>query len=73
MDRIYFLLTVAESGLRTAAKTLQARAKTLKTQADAETDAAKKASLQKQADKNAKLAKVLNAADAGIEAYLTEE
>lgn len=73
MDKIHFILGLAHSGIGTAVLFLNSRAKANTDAAAKETDAAKKAKLTKQAARDAKLAKTLNAADAGITAYLSEE
>ena len=73
MNKLYFILTIAENGLRTGAKLLSLQAKSQTDAANAEPDPAKKAALLAKAQNSAKLAKVLSAADAGILEYLTAE
>ena len=73
MNKIYFILTIAENGLRTGAKLLSLQAKSQMDAANAEADPAKKAALLAKAQHSAKLSKVLSAADAGILEYLTAE
>lgn len=69
MDRIFFILTMAQTGLKTSAQLLFQRAKAQQAEADKEPNAAKKDALLKQVKRNASLAKALSAADVGITAY----
>jgi hypothetical protein len=70
-DRLTTILTLAQSGLKTASTMLTLKATKLDKQADA-TTGAEATKLKKEANKNRKLAAALNAADAGITTYLTE-
>lgn len=73
MDRLALILTVAQSGLTTAAKLVAQRAKAQTSAANKETNPTKKEELVNQAKRSASLAKALSAADSGITAYLEEE
>ena len=70
-DRLTTILTLAQSGLKTAETMLTVKANKLDKQAAAATGA-EATKLKKEAAKAKKLAAALNAADAGIIAYISE-
>lgn len=72
-NRTLMILTLADSGLDTAGAFLRNSAKEKEKKAAVELVALKKAELLKGAEKDRMLAKVLAAADAGIESYMNEE
>lgn len=71
MDRITLILMFAVSGLSTAANLLTAKAIAEEAKAKTAPDSATKAALLKSADHDRALAKVLMAADTGVQSYLS--
>jgi hypothetical protein len=70
MDKVTFFLMFAHNGLNTAAVLLNQKAAGEEAKAAAETDPKAKAALLKSATKDRNLAKILNAADVGIQSYV---
>lgn len=70
-DKLTTILTLAQSGLKTASTMLTLKAVKLDKQAAAATGA-EAAKLKKEAAKTKKLAAALNAADTGITTYISE-
>lgn len=70
MDKETMILVIAQNGLGTGEAFLNAAVVKLQKQLDKAKTDEDKAAIQKQIDKKQKLARVLNAADAGLKEYM---